>query len=107
LASRRQLEGIARDRIGRQAVDHRLHQAAELGHLLAELLVDLGVALARTWRSALGALGVAVAQQVAAVVEGREGLFERQHFVAVRGRSRSRMIHGRSSETTYEQQENL
>ena len=45
------------------------------------------------------------APQVVAVGHRRERAVERQHFEAVAGRSRSRMICGRSSETTYEQTE--
>ena len=33
-----QLARVARERVGRRLVDHRLDQAAQLGHLLAERL---------------------------------------------------------------------
>jgi hypothetical protein len=80
-----ELERIRGDRIGSRAVDHRLDQPPELGHPLAELLVDLGVALRELGDRPLGALRVGVAQQVAAVGEGGEGLLERQDLVAVPG----------------------
>jgi len=47
------------------------------------------------------------APQVIAAGHGRERAIERENLEAVAGRSRSRMISGRKSETTYEQTENL